>query len=119
MRQDGEEPDKTFPKPIPEPKYTPCDKKSTLYISNQDKIMEYNTEISSNYSDPFYIKKIPKSNLFLVIILTKDTSQEITPPLKPEQIIYGPEFPCYKLNMSFFERRRLDECFVKHENVML
>lgn len=118
--QDGEEAKNKVPAPTPKQEYTPCDKKSTLYVSNENKIMEYNTIINSNYSNPFYIKKIPKSNLFLVIILTDSENQpdEIQPPLKPEQIIYGPSFPCYKLNMSFFERRRLEECFVEHANVM-
>ncbi|KAL5289197.1 CACNA2D4.2 family protein [Megaselia abdita] len=113
---DGEEPEKIFPTPKPEPKYTPCDKKSTLYISNEEEVMKCNTEIHLNYSRPFHIKKIPKSNLFIVIIKVMYSTQVRKPPLRPEQISYDTPFPCYKLNMSFLERRRLEECFVENAN---
>lgn len=116
---EGEEPEKIFPTPKPEPKYTPCDKKATLYISNEEEVMNANTEIYMNYSRPFHIKKIPKSNLFLIIIKVMYSEQVRKPPLRPERISYDTEFPCYKLNMSFFERRRLEECFVEHANVSI
>lgn len=79
--------------------------------------MKTNTEIHLNYSRPFHIKKIPKSNLFIVIIKVMYPTHDRKPPLRPEQISYDTEFPCYKLNMSFLERRRLEECFVEHANV--
>lgn len=81
--------------------------------------MEYNTEINSNYSRPFHIKKIPKSNLFMVVIKFGSYKiQDRKPPLAPERILYDVDFPCYKKNMSFLERRRLEECFVEHANVI-
>uniref|UniRef100_A0A1A9WAF6 Uncharacterized protein n=1 Tax=Glossina brevipalpis TaxID=37001 RepID=A0A1A9WAF6_9MUSC len=33
---------------------------------------------------------------------------------KPQPIEYETEFPCYKLNMSFNERRRIEECYTEH-----
>lgn len=118
IKNNEEDAGKLFPEPEPEPKYIPCDKKSTLYISNDTKIMEYNTEINSNYSDPFHIKKIPKSNLFMVVIKFERSTQDRKPPLAPERIFYDVDFPCYKKEMCKLPRRRLEECFVQHVNVI-
>ena len=118
---EGEEPEKIFPTPTPEPVFEPCDKKSTLYSANETKVRKIKTEIHLNYSRAFHIKIIPKSNLFLVVVKSNDNQMLIKPPSKPEKIIYDDhsDHPCYKLNMSFLLRRRIEECYVNHEDVSI
>lgn len=70
---------------------------------------------------PFYVNRIPNSNLLLIVInkislTTESTSSSgilSTEPIEMETgLKYGVVHPCHKLYMNTLPRRRLDECFV-------
>lgn len=76
---------------------------------------------------PFFVNKIPNSNLLLIVInkindtALADSSKSVevlsTKPFEMETgLQYGVPHPCHKLYMNTFERRRLDECFVSYLN---
>lgn len=70
----------------------------------------------------FFVSQIPNSNLLLIVInkineparelntvnvaMTTDAIEMVT------ETTYGEVHPCHKRYMNFFERRRIDECFV-------
>lgn len=110
--------DLVFIKPPPPPSYVPCDTETTLYVLQPNKLDGINEQITSNISRSFYAKKIPNSNLLLIVIdvlMRYKGDQRLS--VKPKPIEYDLEFPCYKLNMSFYERRRIEECFTEHKDV--
>ncbi|XP_055904369.1 voltage-dependent calcium channel subunit alpha-2/delta-3 [Eupeodes corollae] len=110
---EGDEDKKEFKKPPPPPKYDHCDKKSTLFTL-QEKNIDFNNYIRVNNSRPFHLKRIPKSNLILIVVKVMFATEHIPMTTKPTRIEYDVEFPCYKLNMSFLERQRIAECFTEH-----
>lgn len=114
---EGDEEEKIFPTPPPPPKYHHCDTKSTLYILQEKTVMQFNSALQTNYSRPFHVKRIPKSNLILVIVKVMYSTEPRKLSTHPVPIFYDTEFPCYKLNMSFLERRRIEECFTEHPDV--
>ncbi|XP_053958042.1 voltage-dependent calcium channel subunit alpha-2/delta-3 [Anastrepha ludens] len=103
-----------FEKKKPEPVYTPCDTGSTLYVLQPNSLEDINDYIKVPYSRPFYLKKIPNTNLLLVVVNVLMPSKGIRLSTEPQRLEYAKEFPCYKFNMSFYERRRLEECFTQH-----
>ncbi|XP_055387226.1 voltage-dependent calcium channel subunit alpha-2/delta-3 [Condylostylus longicornis] len=115
--EDGEEEYIKPKQPIVE--YRSCDKESHLYILQQQDLFDnikYNAALEKNYSRPFHIKRIPKSNLLLVVVKMLYNKEPRRPSTEPKEILYDIPFPCYKLNLSFLERRRLTECYTHHEN---
>lgn len=109
-----------------ETKYRACDKKSNLYILQQNQtILERIVQpdsVTDCYEEkkhhPFFFKLIPSSNLMLIVINKKCGNK----PSKivsaaPEEIRYDKVFPCYKLNLNNLTRRRLEGCFTEHEYV--
>ncbi|XP_067621341.1 voltage-dependent calcium channel subunit alpha-2/delta-3 [Eurosta solidaginis] len=103
-----------FEKKKPEPVYTPCDTRSTLYVLQPNSLEGINDYIKVPYSRPFYLKKIPNTNLLLVVVNVLMPSKGMRLSTEPERLNYDKVFPCYKLNMSFYERRRIEECFTQH-----
>lgn len=106
-----------------EPKYYACDNASTLYMLNLDsenfKVNNYKHETSNKMSKPYFIKRIPRSNLLLVVVNStypaedeyyKETTEPIT-------INYNVDFPCHKLSLNDLPRMRLEECFTEHPDV--
>jgi len=65
---------------------------------------------------PFYVNRIPRSNLLLVVINAMHSMNDMKLSTEPVELDveteYGVEKPCHKLYMNSLERRRLDECFV-------
>lgn len=128
--------------------YYPCDKKSNLYLLQQERFLKGNPPPSkgpatkSSYSRygfvslleppfnfiycissfilfcrPFYFKRIPHSNLLMVIIDTGFQTKNIVLKASPEKIVYDVDFPCHKLELNKLECRRLDECYTEHPDV--
>lgn len=99
--------------PVKPPKPRACDNSSTLYTVNLN-----NTGFKT---DTYFIKRIPRSNLLLVVV--NSTYPRIDPDLKSNdttqsiEIIHPGEFPCHKLNLNDLPRRRLEECFTEHPAV--
>lgn len=115
LNEDGE---LIFQNPEPQPVYLPCDTKSTLYAFKTDALDDVNDYIKVPNSRPFYVKKIPHSNLLLIVINVLMPSKGTRLTTEPQPIEYDTEFPCYKLNMSFYERRRIEECYSDHPDVI-
>lgn len=70
------------------------------------------------YFRPFFFKRIPYSNLLLVVIdAAHSTCNRIVSSALTEIKYEDEEFPCYKLNLNDLPRRRLDECFTEHPEV--
>ncbi|XP_037958547.1 voltage-dependent calcium channel subunit alpha-2/delta-3 [Teleopsis dalmanni] len=111
ITEDGE---LIFQEPEPEPVYSPCDMKSTLYALQPNSLEGINDYIKMPNSRPFYLKKIPNTNLLLVVVNVLMPSKGVRLTTEPQIIEYDAEFPCYKLNMSFYERRRIEECYTEH-----
>lgn len=107
-----------------EPFYYACDNASTLYILNNEhenlgKVNSYYHEISSELSKPYFIKRIPRSNLLIVVInssyVAHDSNYKET--TEPMTVNYNVEFPCHKLSLNDLPRRRLEECYTEHPEV--
>lgn len=104
-----------------EPFYYACDNVSTLYVIDNDneKISSYYHETATEMSKPYFIKRIPRSNLLIVVINSsyvavdpnyKETTEPIT-------VSYTTQFPCHKLSLNDLPRRRLEECYTEHPEV--
>ncbi|XP_037825426.1 voltage-dependent calcium channel subunit alpha-2/delta-3 [Lucilia sericata] len=112
--KEEDEDEMIFNEPEPPPVYEPCDKVTTLYNLQPNSVEGINDAIRLPTVRPFYIKKIPRTNLLLVVINVLMPSKGTKKTTEPQRLIYPKEFPCYKLNMSFYERRRIEECFTEH-----
>ncbi|KAL9929271.1 ca[2+] channel Muscle-specific alpha2/delta subunit [Glossina fuscipes fuscipes] len=110
----NEEGELIFQEPEPPPVYINCDKQSTLYSLQPNSLEGINDYIKVPNSRPFYLKKIPNTNLLLVVVNVLMPSKGVRLTTEPQPIEYETEFPCYKLNMSFYERRRIEECYTEH-----
>lgn len=105
--------------------YRACDNSSTLYTLNLDnddfKTDTYKHETSYIKSRPYFIKRIPRSNLLLVVVNSTfppvDPNRKNNETTEPVEIVYDSEFPCHKLNLNDLPRRRLEECFTEHPDV--
>ncbi|XP_060667077.1 voltage-dependent calcium channel subunit alpha-2/delta-3 [Drosophila nasuta] len=116
-KEDGDDGDAIFQAPEPEPKYTPCDMQSTLYSLQPESLVGINDYVTVPSTRPFLVKKIPYSNLLLVVVNVLMPSRNVRLTTEPTRITsYESAYPCYKLNMSFYERRRIEECFTVHDN---
>lgn len=117
-KEDGDDGEAIFQEPEPEPIYEPCDMRSTLYSLQPKALNDVNDFIQLPSTRPFLVKKIPNSNLVLVVVNVLMPSRSVRLTTEPVRITnYDTEFPCYKLNMSFYERRRIEECYTQDENV--
>lgn len=115
--KDDDDDELIFNEPEPPPVYEPCDKVTTLYNLQPNAVEGITDAIRMPNVRPFYIKKIPRTNLLLVVINVLMPSKGTKKTTEPQRIIYPTDFPCYKLNMSFYERRRIEECFTEHPEV--
>ncbi|XP_023032149.1 voltage-dependent calcium channel subunit alpha-2/delta-3 [Drosophila willistoni] len=116
-KEDSDDDDALFQEPEEEPTYKPCDMRSTLYALQPAKLLAFNDYIEAPSTRPFLVKKIPNSNLLLVVVNVLMPTRNIRLTTEPQRILeYSQEFPCYKLNMSFYERRRLEDCYTKHKD---
>lgn len=116
-KEDGDDGEAVFQEPEPEPIYKPCDMRSTLYSLQPESLVDINDYVEMPSTRPFLVKKIPNSNLVLVVVNVLMPSRSVRLTTEPMQITsYESEYPCYKLNMSFYERRRIEECYTEHED---
>ncbi|KAM8715263.1 hypothetical protein ACLKA7_002333 [Drosophila subpalustris] len=116
-KEDGDDGEAIFKEPEPEPLYKPCDMQSTLYSLQPESLVGINDYVKEPSTRPFLVKKIPNSNLVLVVVNVLMPSRSVRLTTEPMRITsYESEYPCYKLNMSFYERRRIEECYTEHED---
>ncbi|XP_064542057.1 voltage-dependent calcium channel subunit alpha-2/delta-3 isoform X1 [Drosophila montana] len=116
-KEDGDDGEAIFQEPEPEPIYKPCDMRSTLYALQPSALMGINDYIEVPSTRPFLVKKIPNTNLVLMVVNVLMPSRSVRLTTEPQRITdYEEEFPCYKLNMSFYERRRIEECYTRHDD---
>lgn len=115
--------------------YHQCDKRLELYVLNQTQFIQgrvYHQQKGQGcskygfikislyylyhnvYFRPHFAKRIPKSNLLMVVIDAMHESCMETLTTKPQPIEYEIKSPCHKLKMNDLPRRRLDECFTEH-----
>ncbi|XP_030376767.1 voltage-dependent calcium channel subunit alpha-2/delta-3 [Scaptodrosophila lebanonensis] len=114
-KEESDEGDAKFQEPEPEPIYKPCDMRSTLYALQPKALDKINDVIEMPSTRPFLVKKITNSNLVLIVVNVLMPSRVVHLTTEPQRIEdYELDFPCYKLNMSFYERRRIEECFTEH-----
>ncbi|XP_076762521.1 ca[2+] channel Muscle-specific alpha2/delta subunit isoform X2 [Xylocopa sonorina] len=116
--------DEDAPDPPPPPRaylyHYPCDQKRTLYIMNNTIAGRGITNHSDYCSRPFYARRVPHTNLLLVIIdamyPTCYKRLEITPVnISPLEYVNGSDSaPCHKIPLNDLKRRRLEGCFTEH-----
>lgn len=100
--------------------YRACDKQINLTVLQQDLFIDGHNLPSlakSNCSRPYYFNRIPHSNLLLVVVDASHSTCAVHVSAQPTEMVYGEEFPCYKLSLNDLPRRRLDECFTEHPEV--
>ncbi|KAH8323327.1 hypothetical protein KR067_005091 [Drosophila pandora] len=114
-KSDDDDEDALFDEPEPDPVYKPCDMRSTLYVLQPNSLVGINDQVVAPSTRPFFVKKIPNSNLVLVVVNVLMPSRSIRLTTEPQRMNYQTNFPCYKLNMSFYERRRIEECYTMHK----
>ncbi|XP_017853945.1 voltage-dependent calcium channel subunit alpha-2/delta-3 [Drosophila busckii] len=116
-KDDTDDADIIFKEPEPEPIYEACDMRSTLYALQPSSLNGITDYVEAPSTRPFLVKKIPNSNLLLVVVNVLMPSRSVHLTTEPQRITnYAQEFPCYKLNMSFYERRRIEECYTEHKD---
>lgn len=78
-----------------------------------------NEGVSEPAFRPFYIVKIPHSNLLLVVVENAAAEdQHAKFATSPQDIVYeGIKNPCQKLILNDLERRRLAGCYNEHPMV--
>ncbi|CAL7949540.1 unnamed protein product [Xylocopa violacea] len=116
--------DEDAPDPPPPPRpylyHYPCDQKRTLYMMNNTIAGRGITNHSDYCSRPFYARRVPHTNLLLVIIdamyPTCYKRLEITPVnISPLEYANGSDSaPCHKIPLNDLKRRRLEGCFTEH-----
>jgi len=118
-KDDSDDENAMFDEPEPDPIYKACDMRSTLYALQPAALAGINDVVEAPSTRPFWVKKIPNSNLVLVVVNVLMPSRSVRLTTEPQRMEYDNEFPCYKLNMSFYERRRIEECYTEHEDVSI
>ncbi|XP_017890141.1 voltage-dependent calcium channel subunit alpha-2/delta-3 isoform X2 [Ceratina calcarata] len=116
--------DEDAPDPPPPPRpylyHYPCDQKRTLYMINNTIAGQGITNHSDHCSRPFYARRVPHTNLLLVVIDTLYPTcyerLEVTPVnISPLEYTNGTESaPCHKIPLNDLKRRRLEGCFTEH-----
>ncbi|XP_076637215.1 ca[2+] channel Muscle-specific alpha2/delta subunit isoform X1 [Colletes latitarsis] len=116
--------DEDAPDPPPPPQpylhHYPCDQKRTLYMMNYT-IAGKGVHNRPDYcSRPFYARRVPHTNLLLVVVdamyPTCYKRLEVTPVIiSPLEYTNGTESaPCHKIPLNDLKRRRLEGCFTEH-----
>ncbi|XP_031833886.1 ca[2+] channel Muscle-specific alpha2/delta subunit isoform X3 [Nomia melanderi] len=116
--------DEDAPDPPPPPRpyliHYPCDQKRTLYMMNYTIAGEGVTNHPDYCSRPFYARRVPHTNLLLVVVdamySTCYKRLEVTPVIiSPLEYRNGSEIaPCHKIPLNDLKRRRLEGCFTEH-----
>ncbi|XP_038110145.1 voltage-dependent calcium channel subunit alpha-2/delta-3 isoform X2 [Culex quinquefasciatus] len=104
--------------------YNACDKKSELYVMQQDKFIKGDgfiyESLPSNPAEllhrPYFAKRIPRSNLLMIIVENEYPSDHVVLSAAPQDINYNVSegLPCVKTRLNFLPRRRLEECYTEH-----
>ncbi|XP_012164247.2 voltage-dependent calcium channel subunit alpha-2/delta-3 isoform X1 [Bombus terrestris] len=116
--------DEDAPDPPPPPRpclyHYPCDQKRVLYMMNNTIAGQGITNHSDYCSRPFYARRVPHTNLLLVVVdamyPTCYKRLEVTPvTISPLEYANGSESaPCHKIPLNDLKRRRLEGCFTEH-----
>ncbi|CAK9808523.1 Voltage-dependent calcium channel subunit alpha-2/delta-3 [Anthophora plagiata] len=116
--------DEDAPDPPPPPRpylyHYPCDQKRTLYMMNNTIAGNGITEHPDYCSRPFHARRVPHTNLLLVVVdamyPTCYKRLEVTPVIiSPLEYVNGSESaPCHKIPLNDLKRRRLEGCFTEH-----
>ncbi|XP_033327950.2 ca[2+] channel Muscle-specific alpha2/delta subunit isoform X1 [Megalopta genalis] len=116
--------DEDAPDPPPPPKpylyHYPCDQKRILYMMNYTVAGEGVSNHEDYCSRPFYARRVPHTNLLLVVVdamyATCYKRLEVTPVIiSPLEYTNGSESaPCHKMPLNDLKRRRLEGCFTEH-----
>ncbi|PBC33968.1 Voltage-dependent calcium channel subunit alpha-2/delta-3 [Apis cerana cerana] len=116
--------DEDAPDPPPPPRpylyHYPCDQKRILYMMNTTIASQGITNHSDYCSRPFYARRVPHTNLLLVVVdsmyPTCYKRLEVTPVnISPLEYTNGTESaPCHKIPLNDLKRRRLEGCFTEH-----
>lgn len=116
--------DEDAPDPPPPPQFYldhyPCDQKRTLYMMNYTTADNGITDHPDYCSRPFHARRVPHTNLLLVVVNMMDSTcykrLEVTPVnILPSEYTNGTEeAPCHKLPLNDLKRRRLEGCFTEH-----
>ncbi|XP_058819559.1 voltage-dependent calcium channel subunit alpha-2/delta-3 isoform X2 [Topomyia yanbarensis] len=104
--------------------YEACDKKSDLYVMQQDIFIKgdgffYESQPinpAELLHRPYFAKRIPRSNLLMIIVESEYPSDHVVLSASP-QVIYHNDtegLPCVKTRLNFLPRRRLEECYTEH-----
>ncbi|XP_055595759.1 voltage-dependent calcium channel subunit alpha-2/delta-3 [Uranotaenia lowii] len=109
--------------------YKTCDKKSNLYVMQQDKFIKGDGFIYESMPAnpmellhrPYFAKRIPRSNLLMIIVENEYPSDRVILSAAPQVINHNitEGLPCVKTRLNFLPRRRLEECFTEHANEKL
>ncbi|XP_067001120.2 voltage-dependent calcium channel subunit alpha-2/delta-3 isoform X2 [Anabrus simplex] len=99
--------------------HEPCDQKTNIYLLQQEAFL---TETychpgtgPNTCSRPFCMKRIPHSNLILVVVDTMHETCYRKLYSSPKQLLYNvSQHPCQKLLLNYLPRRRLTGCFTSH-----
>ncbi|XP_052896426.1 voltage-dependent calcium channel subunit alpha-2/delta-3 [Anopheles moucheti] len=104
--------------------YEPCDKKSNLYVMQQDKFINgagffYEPPplpLEEPLYQPYFAKRIPRSNLLMIIVENEYKVDRVVLSAQPEVIAHNESeaLPCVKTKLNFLHRRRLEECYTEH-----
>nr|XP_034192789.1 voltage-dependent calcium channel subunit alpha-2/delta-3 isoform X1 [Osmia lignaria] len=116
--------DEDAPDPPPPPRlylyHYPCDQKRILYMMNNTIAGMGITDHPDYCSRPFYARRVPHTNLLLVVVdamyPTCYKRLEVTPVnISPLEYTNGTESaPCHKMPLNDLKRRRLEGCFTEH-----
>ncbi|XP_076666835.1 ca[2+] channel Muscle-specific alpha2/delta subunit isoform X2 [Andrena cerasifolii] len=116
--------DEDAPDPPPPPRpylhHYPCDQKRTLYMMNNTIAGDGISDHPDYCSRPFYARRVPHTNLLLVVVdamyPTCYKRLEVTPVnISPLEYTNGTESaPCHKMPLNDLKRRRLEGCFTEH-----
>ncbi|KOC64770.1 Voltage-dependent calcium channel subunit alpha-2/delta-4 [Habropoda laboriosa] len=116
--------DEDAPDPPPPPRpylyHYPCDQKRTLYMMNNTIAGKGITDHPNYCSRPFHARRVPHTNLLLVVVdamyPTCYKRLEVTPVIiSPLEYANGSESaPCHKIPLNDLKRRRLEGCFTEH-----
>ncbi|XP_058447088.1 voltage-dependent calcium channel subunit alpha-2/delta-3 isoform X2 [Malaya genurostris] len=104
--------------------YEACDKKSDLYVMQQDRFIKgdgffYEAQPvnpAELLHRPYFAKRIPRSNLLMVIVESEYPSDHVILSASPQVINHNDTegLPCVKTRLNFLPRRRLEECYTEH-----
>ncbi|BES90454.1 VWA N-terminal [Nesidiocoris tenuis] len=97
-----------------------CDKQGKLYMLQHLSKEGYSSEVPINCSRPFYVKRLPHTNLLLIVVNTLHQSCFREVSNRMEKIEYDNPHDnnstpsCNKLNLNYLPRRPLTGCFNYH-----